>query len=130
MKKGVVFFLGVLLGVALTIGTLTLVEKYEKEDNGMTFFEQPGECLSTSRFEVLQALGTYALAYEQKYNDFLGYMPTDLLVLVANDNGEMYYDEQVIKVPKGQCMRQIGIYRYQTKNEDWKTVPIVKLMDK
>ena len=96
----------------------------------MTFFEQPGECLSTYQFEVLQAIGNnYALAYEQVWG-YSGYINTDLLVLITNDNGDYYYDKQVIKIPKGKCMRQIGVYKYQAKSEIWKTVPIVKLMDK
>ena len=47
-----------------------------------------------------------------------------------NDNGEYYYDEQIIKVPKGKCMRQVGIYKYQAKSGIEKTVPIVMLMNK
>ena len=41
-----------------------------------------------------------------------------------------YYDDQVIEVPKGMCMRQVGIYKYQTRMKIDKTVPIVKLMSK
>jgi hypothetical protein len=40
------------------------------------------------------------------------------------------YDKQVVKVPAGMCMRQVGIYKYETKLGDLKTVPIVKLMNK
>lgn len=137
MKKGLVFLLGFISGIIFTFVMMLYVAKQsvdevvEKVDNGMTFFEQPGDCLSSNQFEVMQVLGdNYALAYEQKYDEYLGYMRTDLLVLVTNDEGVYYYDEQTIKVPKGKCMRQVGIYKYQTKLEDWKTVPIVKLMDK
>ncbi len=135
MRKWLVFLLGFIVGIIFTSISVVFIAVSIADqgvsDNGMTFFEQPGECLGTDRFEVLQAIdGNYALAYKQEYDRFLGYTNTSLLVLVTNDNGEYYYDEQVIKVPKGKCMRQIGIYRYQTKSEDWKTVPIVKLMDK
>lgn len=71
----------------------------------------------------------YALAYEQEYSKNY-YRHTGLLVLVTNDTGDYYYDKQVIEVPEGKCMRQVGVYEYQTKSNDWKTVPIVKLMDK
>lgn len=137
MKNGLVFLLGFISGIIFTFVMMLYVAKQsvdevvEKVDNGMTFFEQPGDCVSTNQFEVMQVLDdNYALAYEQKYEEYLGYMRTDLLVLVTNDEGIYYYDEQTIKVPKGKCMRQVGIYKYQTKLEDWKTVPIVKLMDK
>lgn len=137
MKNWLVFLLGFISGIIFTFVMMLYVAKQnvdegvEKVDNGMTFFEQPGDCVSTNQFEVMQVLDdNYALAYEQKYEEYLGYMRTDLLVLVTNDEGVYYYDEQTIKVPKGKCMRQVGIYKYQTKFEDWKTVPIVKLMDK
>ena len=133
MKKWLIFLLGFIAGVVFTILTAALFATGSSNESldGATFFEEPGECLSTSQFEVMQAIGdNYALAFEQEYNSFLGYRNTDLLVLITNDNGECYYDQQVIKVPKGKCMRQIGVYKYQTKSEIWKTVPIVKIMDK
>ena len=131
MKNWLVFLLGFIVGIVCTIFAAVIIADSQNNDKGMTFFEQPGECLGADRFEVLQAIGgNYALAYKQEYDRFLGYTNTSLLVLVTNDNGEYYYDEQVIKVPKGKCMRQVGIYKYQTKSEAWKTVPIVKLMDK
>ena len=133
MKKWFVFLLGFITGVILTIvGAVIAAIGSDSSNNGMTFFEKPGECLSTNQFEVLQAIGdNYALAYEQEYvNSYIGFSNTDLLVLITNDNKDCYYDHQVIKTPKGKCMRQIGVYKYQTKSEIWKTVPIVKLMDK
>ena len=71
----------------------------------------------------------YALAEERLEISNEITIPGNLLVLVTNDNGELYYDDQVIEVPKGKCMRQIGVYEYQTKSENWKTVPIVQLMN-
>lgn len=132
MKKWVVFLLGFISGGVFIIALSVLATVIlQSEDKGITFFEQPGDCLSTNQFEVMQALdGNYALAYEQEYKKYGGYTNTDLLVLVTNENGEPYYDEQIIKVPSGKCMRHIGIYKYQTKSQDWKTVPIVQIMDK
>ena len=100
---------------------------------GMTLFDEAGDCLSTKSFEVMQVVdNNHALAHEVEWNEVLRrYIPTDLLVLLTNDNGEYYYDDQIIEIPKGMCMRQIGIYKYQTIKEDiYKTVPIVKLMSK
>mgnify|MGYP004652115777 FL=1 len=52
----------------------------------------------------------------------------DLLLLLVNEDGQMYYDEQVIKSKKG--FRQVGVYTYKTKAyktkaEYFKTVPVV-----
>ena len=131
MKKWLVFLLGFVSGiVCFVLVVLLFGGNPSTHDNGMTYFDAPGECLSTNQFEVMQGLpGNYALAFEQK-KSYFGYMNTDLLVLVTNDTGECYYDKQVITVPEGKCMRQVGIYRYQTNSDMWKTVPIVKLMDK
>ena len=76
---------------------------------------------------------SHALAHEVEWNELLErYVQTGLglLVLVTNDNSEYYYDDQIIEVPQGMCMRQVGIYRYQTRMDMEKTVPIVKLMSK
>lgn len=134
MKNWLAFLLGFISGIVFIIfiaAALAGVSEEETRDNGMTLFEQPAECLSTNRFEVMQVISdNYALAHEQKYESYINqYINTDLLVLITNDNGEYYYDDQVIKVPKGKCARQIGVYKYQTKLENWKTVPIVKIME-
>ena len=131
MKKWIVFLLGLISGVVLTLFAAYLVALgIEAGSAGMTFFEEPGNEISSNQFEVMQALGNnYALAYEQEYRSY-GCTSTDLLVLLTNDNGEPYYDKQVVKVPAGMCMRQVGIYKYETKLGDLKTVPIVKLMNK
>lgn len=121
MKKLLTFFVGFIFGIVFTI-IVAFVISSSSNNNGMTFFEQPGECLGSRRFEVIQVIdNNYALARE--YYD-------GLVVLITNDNEEYYYDEQNIIVPVGQCIRQVGIYKYETKTGMDKTVPIVKLMDK
>ncbi|MCH5176240.1 MAG: hypothetical protein J1F40_10170 [Prevotellaceae bacterium] len=149
MKKWLVFLLGFIAGIVFTFivaffigrsnkGDNNVEQVVEDEivaaDNGMTFFAQPGECLSTNDFEVLQVIEDGgALAQEVKWEPYIeGYIPTnsDLLVFVINDDGEYYYDGQIIKVPQGKCMRQVGIYKYLTQGGFEKTVPIVKIMDK
>ena len=137
MKKWVVFLLGLISGVVLTLVTMVILAmgaNTNANNNGVTLFDQPGECLNAKAFEVMQVVdNNHALAYEVEWNDVLeSYMQTGsgLLVLVTNDNGDYYYDDQIIEVPDGMCMRQVGIYRYQTRMDMEKTVPIVKLMNK
>lgn len=134
MKKFVVFLLGMISGIVLTFVAMTVLAIGANTSSyGMTFFDESGECLSIKSFEVMQVVDdNHALAHEVEWNEVLRrYVPTDLLVLLTNDNGEYYYDDQIIEVPQGMCMRQIGIYKYQTIKEDiYKTVPIVKLMSK
>lgn len=137
MKKWVVFLLGLISGVVLTLVTMVILAmgaNTNANNNGVTLFDKPGECLNAKAFEVMQVVdNNHALAHEVEWNDVLErYVQTGLglLVLVTNDNGEYYYDNQIIEVPQGMCMRQVGIYRYQTRMDMEKTVPIVKLMSK
>jgi len=53
-----------------------------------------------------------------------------VIYLLYNDEGKLYYDRETVKVPKGKVARQFGVYRYQTKDQMTKTVPIVKIVDK
>lgn len=137
MKKWVVFLLGMIAGGVLTLVVMVILAmgaNTNANNNGITLFDQPGECLNAKAFEVMQVVdNSHALAHEVEWNDVLErYVQTGLglLVLVTNDNGEYYYDNQIIEVPQGMCMRQVGIYRYQTRMDMEKTVPIVKLMSK
>lgn len=137
MKKWVVFLLGMIAGGVLTFVVMLVLAigaNTNTNNNGVTLFDQPGECLNAKAFEVMQVVdNNHALAHEVEWNELLErYVQTGLglLVLVTNDNGEYYYDDQIIEVPQGMCMRQVGIYRYQTRMDMEKTVPIVKLMSK
>ena len=130
MKKKWVYILGILTGVVLTFIVLFIIAKATGgANNGMTFFDKPGQVMKESSYKVFQSLGEgYALANgsnNKGYDLYLG-----LTVLLYNENGEAYYDDQIITAPKGKCFRQIGIYRYPTRMDVEKTVPIVMLMDK
>jgi hypothetical protein len=130
MKKWIVFVLGFVSGIVFLFLVLLIIGKSSSNDNGMTYFEKPGKCISKKDFKVFQVIGEgYALAEERLEFSSGITLPGNLLVLVTNDNGELYYDNQIIEVPKGKCMRQIGVYEYQTKSENWKTVPIVQVMN-
>ncbi|MEE0883379.1 MAG: hypothetical protein U0L65_08175 [Bacteroidales bacterium] len=130
MKKWIVFVLGFVSGIVFLFLVLLIIGKTYATNDGMTYFEKPGKCISTKEFEVIQVIGDgYALAREIVDRTSLINIPSGLLVLVTNENGELYYDDQVIKVPEGKCMRQIGVYEYQTRMETTKTVPIVQVMN-
>ncbi|MBR2501985.1 MAG: hypothetical protein IKB68_05885 [Rikenellaceae bacterium] len=128
MKKGWVFLLGFISGVAFLF-IVSLILASNLQNNGMTFFEKEGECISRKPFQVMQVIGDgYALAYESDYNYILEtYIHSDLLALVTNLEGDLYYDEQIIKVPQGKCFKQIGIYKYKSKGGEYKTIPIIRL---
>jgi hypothetical protein len=72
---------------------------------------------STS-FEVFQALEGGALASE--ISDKILRIYGGKTVLILGDN---FYEGQVIKIKKPM---QLGIYKYETKKGDIKTVPVVR----
>ena len=136
MKKIWVFLLGVLTGIIITCVTLAIIgQKINNGDgpstrktSGMTFFEQPGDIIETSNVKVFQALGNGAALAKCRGDG--GYIYIGPNVLLYNEEGRPYYDDQVIDAPKGKCFRQVGIYRYSANSGVGKTVPIVMIMDK
>ena len=122
MKKFLVFVLGFVSGIVFALGLLFIVSSViDKHD--VNFFEQPGECLiSKSSLKVFQVIEpNVALAVIN------GEWASGVYLLV-NSEGKMYYDAQIIKLPAGKCCKQIGTYKYPTKDDSLKTVPVVKIM--
>ena len=129
MKKGLVFFFGMLTGCVLTIAALFYIAKVynsEGEVPGLVLYEQPSEVISSPSFEVMQVISAgYALAHAKS-----DYGHNGILVLLVASESQHYYDEQVVKVPKGKCAIQIGTYQYTANSGMRKTVPAVRIMDK
>jgi hypothetical protein len=46
-----------------------------------------------------------------------------------NNEGKYYYDDQMVKVPEGKVLRQVGVYQYPTRQDIVKTVPVIMIMD-
>ena len=115
MKKVLIFIAGVVTGAILMLVIAALIgnsSNGESSNNGMTFFEKEGDCISENNFEVFQVLDSGdALANEI---DELS-ISTGLMVLFLCDEGKSYYDDQVIKVPEGKCAKQIGTFKYSQR---------------
>uniref|UniRef100_UPI003013AAC8 hypothetical protein n=1 Tax=Bacteroides acidifaciens TaxID=85831 RepID=UPI003013AAC8 len=96
--------------------------------NGITLFEQEGDCVSNNSFEVFQVLDTGdALANEIEHGFSVA---TGVTVLFLNDGKNSYYDDQVIKIPSGKCAKQIGVFKYKSNAGLERTVPIVEIRNK
>lgn len=88
--------------------------------DGVTMFEHKGDCISTENFQVFQTLGNQALA-SARDNPFLGTYDGMTALFISD---KPFYDEQIISVPKDKCVRQVGIYNYETQMGKRKTVPV------
>ena len=118
-------------GCVLTIAALFYVAKVNgaSGDSGLTLYEQPVGTINSYSFEVLQVLHNgHALAYNEDPDRRDSY--TSPVVLLLADESSHYYDEQIVKVPKGKSARQVGTYQYETNGGMHRTVPVVRIMDK
>ena len=127
MKNFIYFFLGVISGIIVTFLFLYIITRDENtqngEDNliGLIKFEKEGDCIGNNKnLKILQVIKPN-IALAELEND--NYEST--IFLIINNEGEYYYDNQKISIPKGKCTKQIGIYNYSTKIGLDKTVPAV-----
>jgi len=134
MNKNWIYFIGgVVVGIILTIVTLffigtNIIQEQEEEDQKTTMFEEPGDVIDVKSFKVFQVVEEgKALVHGESESSsglFIG-----AVYMLTNDEGKLYYDDEIVKVPKGKEARQIGIFEYKA-NLGQKTVPIVRIMDK
>ena len=124
MKKFLIFISGFVAGIITTF-LVVYLNNVENQPNdgllGLTVFPEKKECIKTkNEIEIFQVLKpNMALAKTGNILD-------GIVVLLINYDGNSYYDQQKIKIPANKCARQIGIYRYTTRQDGFeKTVPAV-----
>lgn len=131
MKKIWLYLLGVLSGVVLMF-IISFIINLTRSSN-VRFFDKPGDIITIQRltgeteavqsFVVFQALDNgMALATG-------GSLFQDIDVLLWNDKGTPYYDNQIVIAPEGKYFRQVGIFKYESTDKMMRTVPIVTIMD-
>ena len=103
MKKVFVYLAGVATGVLLTFaGALVMTRLTSSSDDGLQLFEKEGQCMDNSSFRVLQVLETgNALANSYLDADTVSLFTPSIIVLLLNDNGEVFYDDQIVESLKG-----------------------------
>lgn len=103
----------------------------KKKNNGpATIFDAHRDCVSSRNFKVEKIIDSRYVIAEELDPDLEEYgFTTDLTVVFIDENDE-YYTDQVIKIPRGKCARQIGVYKSTHFMYKDKTLPIVKIMNK
>lgn len=139
MKKGLVFFLGMIVGGALTFfvslfllfmfGSISLSESAEEKKSPLTLFEQPADIIETASFEVQEVLPDGNAIAKSQDKDLDGYYTDPTVLLLAEENSP-YYDKQIVKVSKSKCAYRVGAYQYEPHYGDTRTLPVVRIMDK
>ncbi len=123
MRKGLIFFLGIVTGCVLTIVALSIIAStYSKSD--ITIAEQQTAFTTATKFEVFQVLEDGALANCEEKGYSTSFFTGPVVYIVA-DGQNQFYDDQIIEVPKAKRAIQIGTFRYRTKLAE-KVVPVIK----
>lgn len=124
------------MGIERTVPAIIIVDGVESpesdktimvDNSGKTLFEKPGDCVSRKNFKIHEVLESGdAIAFEIR-EAVGGYVYTsDLEVLILAQDGSDFYNNQIIKAPKGKCARQIGTYKYHPFGDEMtKVIPIV-----
>lgn len=98
----------------------------EKSNAGKSLFDEPGDCVSRKNFEVQKVLESgdaIALEIRKTFSD--GFVVTsDLEVLILAQEDDNFYNNQIVKAPKGTCAIQVGNYKCQ-KYSSSKVIPII-----
>ncbi len=112
---------------------------HSDEIEGLEMFHAPGDVVPGKRFVVFQVLGNFgALARAEEMVDYSDMTVgdtsddfiNDVIVFFPKKGNTSYYDEQVIKLPQEKCLKQIGVFKYETNSDILRTVPVVGIYDK
>lgn len=131
MNKFLIFLAGFISG-AVCLFLFSLIVTLNASNGkigGLTLFEKPDGVIQHESFKVFQVIeGGHALAEVGKLNLFAtGYNYSgNMIVLFMADENTHYYDDQIINVPKGKLVKQVGIYQYPTERS-YNTVPVVAI---
>lgn len=123
MKKWLIYVLGIVTGIVLTFGVAFCIRMSNNSGIiGLELFEDPGDCMEYSQFEVFQVIDAgCALATA---DDSFG-----SIVFIIPDESQQFYDNQKIVLENNQCALRVGTYKYKTNVGFERTVPAIKIID-
>ena len=99
--------------------------------DAFSLLDKPIEYQGAKKFKIFQVIakdGALAESEDTRYSSFESY--GDPIVLLISDHANVYYDDLIVSVKSKQKTIQLGTYRYETRMEVTKTVPIVMVVDK
>ena len=124
MKNWGLFLGGVVTGVILTF-LFAYFYAYGSNDglSGVTNFDQPGQVINESSVKVMQVVGDNAARVRGQDNNRHADWYFGSIYLLRNYEGKYYCDDEIA----GKKFRQTGIYKYEAKSGDYKTVAIIEI---
>lgn len=128
MKQFFIFFLGLIAGVALSIGGAYLCSNSQEDTDKVVYFDKPGKVIASDYpFRVIQVIDKNSAIVEEK--DISSIFGMGFTALLVQDNA-YFYDNQEIEIGKKQQFRQVGVYTYMTTEGEQKTIPVIKIFNK
>lgn len=129
MLKNIMIFIAGMVTMLTLIVLFGIIVNYSNNSGypGLTLFEKDGKCVNARQLVIMQTLEhDVALAHAKTQPNTI-YDPNEILVLLLGDETSHYYDDEKINVPKGKCTKQVGTYRYESRELGMKTVPAVTI---
>ena len=118
------FLTGVVVGVAGVMIAIFMFGIGLPEHDDVLWFGQEGECITHQNLKVFKTLREDRALVGEEADLFLDH---PVMLLVAQEKMSPFFDEQVITIPNGLCARHVGNFHYSTKDDDFKTVPVVRI---
>lgn len=120
MKKSIVFILGILTGILLTVVFAVIyshhLESDPENDPRITYFDTPSAFTASDKYEVFQVLPNGALARSE-----------DFVVVYILANGQnTFYNDQIIRITSENKAVQIGTFKYKSKLGE-RVVPVIEI---
>lgn len=128
MKKWLVYLLGMVTGIVLTICTVVITIHIKNDDTsipGLTFssiaLDYNATVSEITIEEIVFPGGALAEIGKKGHEDYVIFMPETKAPL---------YDGLKFRMPKDKCFKCVGTYAYDMGYGKTHTLPVVKLFDK
>ena len=115
---------GFFIGCLITFSVLYIIGASQSVNENIILFEEPSDDLDISSFKVLQVIENSSALVKYPHG------VDGPIYLLTNNEGYVYYDDQVINLSDNEVVCPVGIFHYKTKGGLSKTVPIIKIFKK
>lgn len=127
------YFGGFVTGVIFIFALGMIINASQGKDSvkrDVVLFENSQQAIGADEIEVFQVLPDGSALATVQYSDGENNDNVGMVVMLLAKDSVSYFDSQNIKIPNGKCMKQIGTYKYMTRQNMEKTVPVVEIFDK
>ncbi len=129
LKNILIFLAGM---AAMFVIMITMVPTPGDGLPGLTLFKDQTQekVIDAKQIEIFQVIEPNKALADVTNKPYEIYDPDKILVLIIGDEKTTYYDDEKIDIPEGKCLKQIGIFQYESKSGTQKTVPVVSIVVK